>query len=183
MVRFALFYRLGAARFSFPGHLPLAFAFAMPSSCRSRRRLVSNSANTPSMSRKHLPAAVPVSIGCSVAFRTAPRARTVRQVLIDGAHPGIPGCLSISSRGCCEWARGVMADEPPNLVACKFAVRSDHRSTPRSAGPYSRTSRFGRHLGVKKPRRKAEANIGYSISNTASAKDWCADTMTRAARV
>jgi hypothetical protein len=30
------------------------------------------------MSRKHLPAAVPVSIGCSVAFRTAPRARTVR---------------------------------------------------------------------------------------------------------
>jgi len=37
-----------------------------------------NRPNTPSMSRKHLPAAVPVSIGCSVAFRTAPRARTVR---------------------------------------------------------------------------------------------------------
>jgi hypothetical protein len=30
-------------------------------------RLVSNSANTPSMPRKHLPAAVPVSIGCPVA--------------------------------------------------------------------------------------------------------------------
>jgi hypothetical protein len=30
------------------------------------------------MSRKHLPAAVPVSVGCSVAFRTAPRARAVR---------------------------------------------------------------------------------------------------------
>jgi hypothetical protein len=27
------------------------------------------------MSRKHLPAAVLVSIGCSVAFRTAPRVR------------------------------------------------------------------------------------------------------------
>jgi hypothetical protein len=51
-----------------------------PPSCRSRRRLVSNSANTPSMSKKHLPPAVPVSIDCSVAFRTAPRARTVRSI-------------------------------------------------------------------------------------------------------
>ena len=35
---------------------------------RSRRRLVSNSANTPRMSRKHLPAVALVSIGCSMAF-------------------------------------------------------------------------------------------------------------------
>ena len=44
----------------------------IPSSCRSRRRLVSNSANTPSMSRNALPAAVPVSTGCSVARRATP---------------------------------------------------------------------------------------------------------------
>jgi hypothetical protein len=56
-----------------PLYTPAALAFAIPSSWRSRRRFVSNSANTPSMSRKHLPAAVLVSIGCSVAFNEAPR--------------------------------------------------------------------------------------------------------------
>jgi hypothetical protein len=61
-----------------PLYTPAALAFAIPSSWRSRRRFVSNSANTPSMSRKHLPAAVLVSIGCSVAFNEAPRARTAR---------------------------------------------------------------------------------------------------------
>src|SRR6266403_2131548 len=50
----------------------------MPSNCRSLRRFVSNSANTPSMSRKACPAAVPVSIGCSVALRMAPFAFTAR---------------------------------------------------------------------------------------------------------
>src|SRR5262249_30293702 len=45
---------------------PAAFALAMPSSCHSRRRFVSNSANTPSMSTNAFPAAVLVSIGCSV---------------------------------------------------------------------------------------------------------------------
>jgi hypothetical protein len=54
------------------------WALAMPSSWRSRRKLVSNSANTPTMSRKHLPAAVPVSIGCSVALSDAPRLLIVR---------------------------------------------------------------------------------------------------------
>src|SRR5262249_17922698 len=34
--------------------------------------LVSNSANTPSMSRNAFPAAVLVSMGCSVAFKVAP---------------------------------------------------------------------------------------------------------------
>ncbi len=42
--------------------------------CRSFRKLVSNSANTPSMSRKALPAAVPVLIGCSKS-----RARVTRR--------------------------------------------------------------------------------------------------------
>ena len=42
------------------------------------RRLVSNSANMPSIWRKYLPAAVLVSIGCSVAFKDAPRAFTAR---------------------------------------------------------------------------------------------------------
>jgi len=51
---------------------PSAFAFAMPPIRRSLRRSVSNSANTPSMSRKHLRAAVLVSIGCSVAVSAAP---------------------------------------------------------------------------------------------------------------
>jgi hypothetical protein len=36
------------------------------------------SANIPSMSKKHFPAAAPVSIGCSVAMRLAPRPRTFR---------------------------------------------------------------------------------------------------------
>ena len=36
---------------------PAALALTMPSSWRSRRRFVTNSVNTPSMSRKHLPAA------------------------------------------------------------------------------------------------------------------------------
>jgi hypothetical protein len=52
-----------------PLQTPAALALAIPSSWRSRRRLVSNSAKTPRMSRKHLPAAVPVSIGCSVGLQ------------------------------------------------------------------------------------------------------------------
>ena len=49
---------------------------------RSQRSLVSYSANTPSMSRRHLPAAAPVSIGCSVAFNEAPRGlHRVRDIL------------------------------------------------------------------------------------------------------
>jgi hypothetical protein len=65
---------------------PAAFALAIPSSCRSFRRFVSNSADTPSMSKKHLPAALPVSIGCSVAFNEAPRAHLADDVLqVDNA--------------------------------------------------------------------------------------------------
>jgi hypothetical protein len=56
-----------------PLYTPRALAAAIPSICRSRRRLVSNSAKTPSMSRKALPAAVLVSIGCSVTFSVTPR--------------------------------------------------------------------------------------------------------------
>jgi hypothetical protein len=41
----------------------------MPSICLSRRKFVSNSAKTPSMSKNAFPAAVPVSMGCSVACR------------------------------------------------------------------------------------------------------------------
>ena len=45
-----------------------------PSICRARRRLVSNSAKTPSMSKNALPAAMEVSTVCSVALeRHAPR--------------------------------------------------------------------------------------------------------------
>lgn len=44
-----------------PRYTPLAFAAAMPSIWRSRLRLVSNSAKTPSISRKALPAAERVS--------------------------------------------------------------------------------------------------------------------------
>ena len=44
----------------------------------SRRRFVSNSANTPSISRKHLPAALLVSMGWSEALSEAPFARTAR---------------------------------------------------------------------------------------------------------
>src|SRR3954470_23548258 len=54
-----------------PLYRPSAFAGAIPSIWRSFRRFVSNSANTPSMSRNALPAAVLVSTGCSVAFRWA----------------------------------------------------------------------------------------------------------------
>jgi len=41
-----------------PVYTPLRFALAIPSAWRSRRRFVSNSANTPSMSKNALPAAV-----------------------------------------------------------------------------------------------------------------------------
>jgi hypothetical protein len=54
--------------------MPAALALVIPSSCRSLRRLVSNSLNTP---RRRLPAAVLVSIGCSVAFSAAPLALIV----------------------------------------------------------------------------------------------------------
>jgi hypothetical protein len=36
------------------------------------RRFVSNSANAPSICKKHRPAALELSIGCSVAFGAAP---------------------------------------------------------------------------------------------------------------
>jgi hypothetical protein len=61
-----------------PLYTPAALALAMPSSWRSRRRFVSNSAKTPSMSRKHFPTAVLVSIGCPVAFSAAPLTFSVR---------------------------------------------------------------------------------------------------------
>jgi hypothetical protein len=56
---------------------------------------VSNSANTPSMSRKHLPAAVLVSIGCSVALKLAPLALRVRTMSCrspDRARQAIDAC-------------------------------------------------------------------------------------------
>src|SRR5207245_920471 len=57
-----------------PRYTPRALAAAIPSCWRSRRRLVSNSANTPNMSRKAFPVALWVLIGCSVARRVTPRA-------------------------------------------------------------------------------------------------------------
>src|SRR6266478_2010649 len=69
----------------------------MPSSWRSRRKLVSNSANTPSISRKHLPAAVPVSIGCSVAFSAAPLALSARMMSWSPHIAVITERLSVAS--------------------------------------------------------------------------------------
>src|SRR6516165_10683953 len=83
----------------------------MPSSWRSLRRLVSNSANTPSISRKHLPAAVEVSIGCSRARSATPlalRARTMscrspmlrasRSIRVTtSSSPSRMNCISSSS--------------------------------------------------------------------------------------
>jgi hypothetical protein len=63
----------------------LVSAFAIPSSWRSLRRAVSNSAKTLSMSKNALPAGVLVSIGCSVAFRLAPLARSVLTMSCAGA--------------------------------------------------------------------------------------------------
>jgi hypothetical protein len=48
--------------------------------------LVSNSANTPSISRKHLPAAVLVSIGCSMAFSAAPFAFSAPDDVLEVAN-------------------------------------------------------------------------------------------------
>jgi hypothetical protein len=81
----------------------------MPSSWRSRGKFVSNSANMPSMSRKHVPAAYPVSIGCSVAFSAAPRPRTARTISckspmlrasrsIRRSATGRAGALALSSQ-------------------------------------------------------------------------------------
>src|SRR5262249_49694506 len=50
-----------------PLYTPSVLALAISSRWRSRRRLVSKS-----IPRKHLPAAILVSIGCSVALRLAP---------------------------------------------------------------------------------------------------------------
>ena len=46
-----------------PVYTPRSLAAAIPSICRSRLRLVSNSADTPSMSNEALPAAADVSTG------------------------------------------------------------------------------------------------------------------------
>ena len=54
----------------------------MPSACRSFRRFVSNSANTPSMSRNAFPAALVVSMGCSLAPCRSPGA--LRSTPING---------------------------------------------------------------------------------------------------
>ena len=48
----------------------------MPSICRSRRKSFSNSAKTPSIDKNALPAAVLVSMGCSVAFKWTPFSRS-----------------------------------------------------------------------------------------------------------
>jgi hypothetical protein len=56
--------------------------------------LVSNSATTPSISRKHLPVAVRISIGCSVAFRLAlrtPRGDDVLKIHDPGGPDGGSG--------------------------------------------------------------------------------------------
>lgn len=53
-------------------HTPHRLAATMPSACCSWRRYFSNSAKTPSMSKKALPVNVDVSMGCSVAARCAP---------------------------------------------------------------------------------------------------------------
>jgi hypothetical protein len=70
-----------------PAWTPFALARAMPSSWRSLRRFVSNFANTPSISRKHLPAASEVSIGCSVAFKATPRQDDVLQIAQGAGEP------------------------------------------------------------------------------------------------
>ena len=48
---------------------PFSFAFLIPSICRSCLSRVSNSANTPNISRKHFPSGVFVLTDCSVAER------------------------------------------------------------------------------------------------------------------
>ena len=62
---------------------PAALAFAMASSWRSLRKFVSNSANTPSMSKKHLPTAVAYRCQSIVAARS----RKKWVPLFHEAHP------------------------------------------------------------------------------------------------
>lgn len=52
--------------------VPLIVAALIPSSCRSRRRLVSDWVNTPITSRNALPVAVSVSTACTVALSATP---------------------------------------------------------------------------------------------------------------
>src|SRR2546422_4909519 len=84
-----------------PRYTPRAFAAAMPSCWRSRRRLVSNSAYTPNMTKKAFPVALWVLIGCSVARRVTPRSLSrhtmscevfdaARQAVHPGDHERIP---------------------------------------------------------------------------------------------
>src|SRR5215218_3981152 len=76
--------------------MPRALAAWMPSSWRSRRRLVSNSVNTPSMSRNALPAAVLVSMGGLLGGQpsrvplVAPQMGVLRGFSSLGVGPGRP---------------------------------------------------------------------------------------------
>src|SRR5712692_7357965 len=81
-----------------PRYTPRAFAAAMPSCWRSRRRLVSNSANTPNMSKKAFPVALWVLLGRSegdAAFleqihNVLEVFNAARQAVHPGDHERIP---------------------------------------------------------------------------------------------
>src|SRR5258707_2495641 len=105
-----------------PLSTPCALASAIPSSWGSPRKLVSNSANTPSMSRKHLPAAVPVSIGCSVALSAAPLTRIARTM----------SCKSPIERAGAGLAR--FANGPGRLCA-RSCQKRDSRDVRRPSRP------------------------------------------------
>src|ERR1700681_1415321 len=79
--------------------MPAAFALAMPSSWRSRRRLVSNSANTPSMSRKHLPAAADLSKAGWASATAEYRAHRLNSILdVEASHLALSNTENVSDR-------------------------------------------------------------------------------------
>jgi hypothetical protein len=90
---------------------PRVLALAIPSSCRSIRRLVANAANTPGMSGIHFPAAVLVSTGRSAAFMDAPQADDVLQICDAARQPAITVC---------RWLH--QTNLTPHLVPCRHTT-------------------------------------------------------------
>jgi hypothetical protein len=86
------------------------------------------------MSRKHLPAAAPVSIGCSVALRLAPRAHTADNVLqVADASRKTVDPVTMRRRRCAqEVEHGCSSVRPPH---------SPHAANAASAAAGSALSR------------------------------------------
>ena len=105
--------------------------------------------NTPSISRKHLPAAVLVSIGCSVAFKDAPRAFTARTACTHDVGKFVDAIKFYSDRNRELRHRQLFQEKPPGgfgrptRSTGSRRLRWPHSATPWDGRPDCRTGLFG----------------------------------------